>query len=129
MQRQIACKFNHDSIWHACDTNYAENERTGHDRQVQIICVEVVNVRRDELVDELHVKAIVMSVVGQTGTNKGRRRIAYGYHDPSDIHQAAHLEGAFATAKVEVSEGLPRREYRRIGGTSSDRRAKRYSKG
>jgi hypothetical protein len=52
--------------------------------------------------------AIVMSVVGQTGTNMERTRFAYGYHDPSNIHQAAHLEEAFATAKVEVSERLPR---------------------
>lgn len=107
VQRQIAFKFNHNSVRHA-HASYARNERTGHDRQVQVICVEVVNVWRDEFVDELRMMAILMSVVGQTGTNMERRRFAYGYHDPSNIHQAAHLEGALSTAKVEVSERLPR---------------------
>jgi hypothetical protein len=72
VQRQIACKLNHNSVWQT-HADYAKNERTGHDRQVQVICVEVVNVWRDEFVDELRMMAILMSVVGQTGTDKDSR--------------------------------------------------------
>lgn len=66
---------------------------TGHDRQIQVIRVEVVDVGRDELVDELRVRVPTGTAYQRSfwfvDTAEGADE-THGYHDPSDVHKPAH---------------------------------------